>query len=447
MTPAGRLSAAAEVLDQVCASRTPADEVLKAWGKAHRFAGSKDRRAIAERVFAVLRARARLAWRMGSETLSGDALNGEGGRALVLASLAELDGLSLDEIEALANGEGHALAPLSAEERERLAHPAPAEPDWVRAGAPTFVVEMLKARFGAAWADEASALIGQRAPLDLRVNSLRGGVEAAINLLKTDGIEPTPTPFSAIGLRLPAELAPDVQKLRAFDSGWVEVQDEASQIAAALAGAKPGSTVIDYCAGGGGKTLALGAAMRARVKGEGKLIACDVNPKRLDAMRPRLQRADVAAEVRRIGSTGQGLEDMVGRADLVFVDAPCSGSGTWRRHPEGAWRITTEAVQRLSELQAAILARASRLVKPGGRLAYATCSVLTLENEAVAEAFAAAHPEFKPIPIAVAAQTPALTDAARARLGELAQDRHMLQLTPNRSGTDGFFLALFERTA
>lgn len=456
MTPAGRLSAAAEVLDQLCATRMPADEVLKAWGKAHRFAGSKDRRAITERVFAVLRARARLAWRMEGEALDGSALNGGSGRALVLASLAELDGLPLAEIEALASGEGHALAPLSDAERARLAQPPEREPasvpDWVRAGAPVFVVEMLKARFGDDWAAEADALIGKRAPLDLRVNSLRGGVEQAINLLKTDEIEPEPTPFSALGLRLPPELAPDVQKLRAFLSGWVEVQDEASQIAAALAGAKPGFTVVDYCAGGGGKTLALGAAMRAKTQtqskgGEGRLIACDVHGKRLDAMRPRLLRADVHAEVRRIGNAGEGLEDLAGRADLVFVDAPCSGAGTWRRHPEGAWRITAEAVARLAELQAAILARASKLVKPGGRLAYATCSVLTLENEGVAEAFAAAHPQFKPLPIVEAAETPLLTDAARVRLGQLSEGRHMLQMTPNRSGTDGFFLALFERTA
>ncbi len=448
MTPAGRLSAAAEVLDQLCASRTmPADEVLKAWGKAHRFAGSKDRRAIAERVYAVLRARARLAWRMDGEALDGQALNGGSGRALVLASLAELDGLPLDEIEALASGEGHAMAPLSDAERARLAQPPASVPDWVRAGAPVFVVEMLKARFGDAWAEEADALIGRRAPLDLRVNSLRGGVEQALNLLKTDGVEPERTPYSALGLRLPPEFAPDVQQLRAFASGWVEVQDEASQIAAALAGAKPGFTVVDYCAGGGGKTLALGAAMRAKSKGEGRLIACDVHGKRLDAMRPRLLRAEVTAEVRRIGNAGEGLEDLVGRADLVFVDAPCSGAGTWRRHPEGAWRITAETVARLAELQAAILARASKLVKPGGRLAYATCSVLTLENEGVAEAFAAAHPAFKPIPIVQAAKTPLLTDAARVRLGQLSEGRHMLQMTPNRSGTDGFFLALFERTA
>ena len=436
MTPGARLAAAIEVLDEIAASRTPADELLKAWGKAHRFAGSKDRRAIAERVFTALRTRARSAWRMQAEH----------GRALALGSLVEADGLSPDEVAALASGEGHAPAALDADELARLSEPPPPAPDWVRAGAPQFVVEQLKARFGEAWLDEARALIGARAPLDLRVNSVRGGVQAAIKLLAVDGLEPERTPFSAQGLRLPPELAPDIAKLRAFASGWVEVQDEASQIAAALAGARPGMTVVDYCAGGGGKTLALGAELRAPRDG-GRLVACDVNPRRLDNMRPRLQRAEVQADVRRIGPQGEGMDDLSGQADLVFVDAPCSGAGAWRRHPEGAWRLQPEAVPRLAELQAAILARACALVKPGGRLAYATCSVLAPENEGVASAFAAAHPAFRPVPIARAAETPLLTDAARARLGELAEEGHMLQLTPRRSRTDGFFLALFERTA
>ena len=436
MTPSARLAAAIEVLDQIAAARTPADELLKAWGKAHRFAGSKDRRAIAERVFTALRARARAAWRMEAEN----------GRALVLGSLAEVDGLGADEIAGLASGEGHAPAPLTGPERARLSDPPPAPPDWVRAGAPAFVVEHLKAAFGEGWLDEAQALIGARAPLDLRVNTLRGGIEGAIRLLKVDELEPERTPLSALGLRLPAELAPDVTRLRAYADGWVEVQDEASQIAAALAGATPGWTVVDYCAGGGGKTLALAAALRPPRDG-GRLVACDVNPRRLDAIAPRLQRAGATAQVRRLGPGGEGVADLEGQADLVFVDAPCSGSGTWRRHPDGAWRLQPETVERLAALQAVILARAARLVKPGGRLAYATCSVLAPENAAVADGFAATHGAFRALPISQAAETPALTDAARMRLGELAGGGHMLQLTPRRSGTDGFFLALFERTA
>ena len=439
MTPAARLAAAIEVLDIVGGGFAPADEVLRAWGRAHRFAGSKDRRAIAERVYAVLRTRTRLAWAMG----------GESGRLLVLGSLRLEDRLDLEGMEALFDGQGYAPPPLCDDERRRLALPVAPPPDWIGAGVPAFAVPMFQTRFGASWFEEAQGLTGARAPLDLRVNALRGGVEQAISLLATDEVEPERTPYGAWGLRLPADRAADATRWRAFQSGWVEVQDEASQIAAALAGARPGMTVIDYCAGGGGKTLALGAAMRAGADAAPgtRLIALDVNARRLDAMAPRLARADVRAEVRRIGPEGQGSEDLPNLADLVFVDAPCSGSGTWRRHPEGTWRVTGETVQRLARQQGAILERASALVKPGGRLAYATCSVLAAENEAVASAFELDHPQFRPLPVAEALDTPDLTDAARTRLAELAGAGSMLQLTPHRTGTDGFFLALFERLA
>ncbi|MBE7217813.1 MAG: RsmB/NOP family class I SAM-dependent RNA methyltransferase [Caulobacteraceae bacterium] len=461
MTPGARLSAAAEVLDALARERVPADEVLRAWGRAHRFAGSKDRRAIAERVYDALRARARVAWRMGADD----------GRALVLGSLLEVDGLSAAEVEALFTGEGHAPAPLSHDERARLTGPPPAPPAHVRAGVPAFVAELLETGFGGEWEAEARALIGARAPLDLRLNTLRGGREAALRLLAVDGLEPAVTPWSALGLRLPAELAPDIGKTRAWLDGWVEVQDEASQVAAALAGAAPGMTVVDYCAGGGGKTLALAAMMGLRAahsvafgdsppsggacevareaggRGGSRLVACDVNAKRLAALAPRLARAGAAAEVRRMGAAGEGTADLEGRADLVFVDAPCSGSGTWRRHPEAAWRLTPETVARLAELQGVILARAARLVAPGGRLVYATCSVFAAENAEVADAFAVAHPQFRPLPVAEATDTPSLTPAARERLASVAASGHRLQLTPRRTGTDGFFAALFTRAA
>jgi 16S rRNA (cytosine967-C5)-methyltransferase len=164
-------------------------------------------------------------------------------------------------------------------------------------------------------------------------------------------------------------------------------------------------------------------------------------------MAERLARNDVEVELRQLGADGEGMGDLAGLADLVFVDAPCSGSGTWRRHPEGAWRVTPESIARLATLQGQILSRAATLAKPGGRLAYATCSVFAAENDAVAQAFANAHPQFRPVAITTAAQTPDLTDGARLRLAELAGDGHTLQLTPRRSGTDGFFLALFERSA
>ncbi len=439
MTPAARLAAAIEVLDAIASSSTPADEVLRGWGRAHRFAGSKDRRAIALRVYAVLRARTRLAWAMGGET----------GRALVLGALRLEDRFDLDAVEALFSGDGYGPGSLSDDERRRLSAPTEPPPDWIAAGVPAFAVPVFQSRFGASWLAEAQALTGARAPLDLRVNAIRGEMEQAISLLAVDDVKPERTPFSAWGLRLPPDLAADVTHWRAFTIGWVEVQDEASQIAAALAGARPGMTVIDYGAGGGGKTLALGAAMRAGADASPgtRLIALDVNAKRLAAMAPRLARADVRAEVRRIGSEGQGCEDLPNSADLVFVDAPCSGSGTWRRHPEGTWRVTAETVERLARQQRAMLDRAGALVKPGGRLAYATCSVLPAENEAVATAFELDHPHFRAVAVAQALDTADLTDAARIRLAELADGGSMLQLTPHQSGTDGFFLALFERIA
>jgi len=437
LTPSARLAAAIEVLDELAARRMPADEVLRQWGKAHRFAGSGDRRALAEIVYTTLRTRAGAAWRMGAED----------GRALVLGQLAER-GETLEAVEALFTGFGHAPPPLSADERTRIAAAPGERPEGVRAGVPEFIADLFKAQFGDAWMDEAHALVGQRAPLDLRVNRIRGARDQAISLLKIDGLDPEQTPFSAVGLRLNLKAAPDIQATRAFKTGWVEVQDEASQIAAALAGPKPGMTVVDYCAGGGGKTLAMAAAMWRSGEGQvGRLVASDVNGRRLQAMAERLARNDVEVELRQLGADGEGMGDLAGLADLVFVDAPCSGSGTWRRHPEGAWRLTPESIARLATLQGQILSRAASLVKPGGRLAYATCSVFAAENDAVAAAFAAAHPAFRAIPIETAAQTPDLTEPAHLRLAEWAGDGHTLQLTPRRSGTDGFFLALFERSA
>lgn len=432
MTPAARLAAVIEVLDAVAAERAPADQVLKHWGRAHRFAGSGDRRAIAERTYDILRARARLAWAMGACD----------GRALVLGALVHLEGKDVAEIEALFCG-GHAPAPLTDPERVRLITPAEPPPAEVLAGVPGFVADALRAQFGDDWFDEAQALVQPRAPVDLRVNALAGGVEGALKLLAHEGIEAVRTPLSAWGLRLPPELAADVQKTRAYTTGWIEVQDEGSQLMAFLAGARPGETVIDYCAGGGGKTLALAMEMKGR---KGRLIALDVNQRRLDAIPERLSRSGASAELHLIGPEGEGTEAFVSSADLVLVDAPCTGSGTWRRRPEGAWRVGPADVARLAALQPQILARAAKLVKPGGRLAYVTCSIFAAENDAVAAGFAAAHPEFRPLPITEAAATPALTDAARARLAALAGAGHTVQLTPRRTDTDGFFIALFERS-
>lgn len=433
MTPAARLSAVIEILDEIARSHGPADGVIKAWARPRRYAGSGDRRAIAARIYDTLRARALIAWRMGADD----------GRALVLGAVRWLDGATVEEMDAVFTGEGHAPAPLTAEERERLSAPPQDEPDWVKAGAPEWLAPKLAERLGDDWVAEVAAMTQPRAPLDLRVNALRGDVDKALNLLKYEEVEPERTPLSALGLRLPAEFATDIQKTRAYATGWIEVQDEGSQMAAWLADAQAGWTVVDYCAGGGGKTLALAQSMQNR----GRLVASDVNTKRLDAIKERVERAGAAADIRTLGQDGQGMIDLAGKADLVVVDAPCSGSGTWRRRPEAPWRLTPGTLARFPALQLSILSHAADLVRPGGRLVYITCSVFAEENDEVAAAFAAAHPEFRPRPIAeAAAATSALTPAGQARLAELAKGGHTLQLTPLRSGTDGFFVALFERS-
>lgn len=433
MTPAARLAAAASVLDSIAQGRAPAEVVLKAWGAANRYAGSKDRRAVADRVYRVLRARGRLVWAMGGR---------EDGRALVIGSLALIDGLSLEEIEALHSGEGYGPRPLSKQERARITAGEGDLPGWVAAGLPEFVVEDFKAVFGDRWSEEARELMAPRAPIDLRVNTAKAPVEAAAAELTAAGLSPEPTPWSTLGLRLSSEPPPNIQALEAFKAGQFEIQDEGSQVVSWLAGARPGMTVVDYCAGGGGKTLALAQAM----EGQGTLVACDVVQKRLDNIRPRLHRAGVEADLRLLGQNGGGVEEFNGKSDLVFVDAPCSGTGAWRRRPEDAWRLKPDEVERLHALQLRILGQAAQLVKPGGRLVYVTCSMLSRENEATADAFEAVNPDFRPVPVAGLLDASTLTAAALETLGGLASG-HRLRLSPASTNTDGFFIALYERRA
>lgn len=468
MTPAARLAAAASILDRISAGKQPAEAVLKTWGQENRYAGSGDRRAVADRVYKVIRARARLVWAMGGR---------EDGRALVIGALSLIDGLSVEEIEALHSGDGYGPKPLSKQERGRISAPVGEPSGWVAASLPEFVVEDFKTTFGDRWAEEAEGLMVPRAPIDLRVNAAKATVDEVKSELREAGLDPKRTPWSAWGLRFSAETPPDIQTLEAFHEGRIEVQDEGSQIVCWLAGVRPGMTVVDYCAGGGGKTLglamqglAVGAARDAEagiaapiwtptgwaeapasvrktaepVAPEGRLIAYDVVQKRLDNIRPRLQRAGLTAELIQLGPNGGGVEDIVGQADVVLVDAPCLGSGTWRRRPEDAWRLKPEDVDRMHSLQTGILARAAKLVKPGGRLVYVTCSMLRGENEATVDAFEEDHPSFRPVPITGALRTAAITDAGRARLAELATG-HRLRLSPASSNTDGFFAALYER--
>jgi 16S rRNA (cytosine967-C5)-methyltransferase len=444
MTPAARLQAAADILDQMAGTRAAAETVLKTWGQKHRFAGSKDRRAIADRVYGCLRAKARLLWAMQADEKAAGS-----GRAMVLASLALIDGLPLPEIEELFSGAGYGPQPLTDAERERLSADEGEAPQWVTTGLPEFVVNRFQQQFGDDWAAEATQLMTPRAPIDLRVNNAKATRDEMIEALKSEGLRPEPAPFSLFGIRLPSEPPPNLAKLDIYQSGRIEIQDEGSQLAAFIAGAGllPGAPkVIDFCAGGGGKTLALAQMMA----GVGEIYACDVVEKRLKAIEPRLQRAGANAHLIHFFDPEDDAQlEILKGADLVLVDAPCSGSGTWRRHPEEAHRLNEGEVEHLHSLQTHILNRAALCVKPGGRLVYVTCSVLDDENAATADAFEAANPSFAALPIHElidAAKGTFIETKGAAGLVEYAKTGHRLRLTPHTTQTDGFFIAAYTRT-
>lgn len=369
MTPAARLAAAAAILDTLDRTR-PVEPQLKAWARGNRYAGSKDRRAIADRVYTVLRC-----WR--STAIRG---GGETGRARVLGSLAH-EGVPLPEIEALCSG-GYGLSALSETERANLAH----GPDWPGEGSrldwPDWLMEGARAVFGESLETELNAL-RQRAPVDLRVNTLKGARADAMAALRGDGLDAVLIPAAPLGLRLPP--AAPVLNTTAWREGLVELQDAGSQAVAALLAAQPGERVLDFCAGGGGKTLALAAMMENR----GHLLAHDID-------RPRM--ADLPQRAARAGVTciayPRDISALDGQCDRVLVDAPCSGSGSWRRDPVGKWRLTPKALTALTALQDDALDTAARTLRPGGVLVYATCSVLRAENEDRVSAFLARHRGF-----------------------------------------------------
>lgn len=424
MKAAARLSAAIEVLADIETRRRPAADALKDWGLSHRFAGSADRAAIAGLVYDALRRRASSAWLMGSDAP----------RAVLLGSLRLARGMAADEIALLCDGSRFAPEPLAGDERAALARPGPGEapplgeaPLDVAGDFPAWIAPSLIRLFGEEVGAEMAALAA-RAPLDLRVNTLKAGREAVLADLAH--WSPAATPYSPWGLRVPPGpdgRGPSVQSDPAFLQGQVEIQDEGSQLAALFTGARPGETVVDLCAGGGGKTLALAAMM----KNTGRLVATDADPRRLAPIHARLQRAGALAEIRTPRGKADPLADLDGAADLVVVDAPCTGTGTWRRNPDAKWRLRPGSLSlRLSE-QAKVLERAARLARRGGRIAYITCSVLPEENDDAVAAFLERHPEAQVEPVAEAAPF----------AGVVRQTRHGIQMTPARTGTDGFYVA------
>jgi 16S rRNA (cytosine967-C5)-methyltransferase len=430
MIPAARVAAAIEILADIEEKRRPAAETLKDWGIAHRFAGSKDRSAIASLVYDALRRKASSAWIMGED----------GARAGVIGALKQLRGLSVDEIAPLFTGEGHAPPPLSASELDRLAHgvldDAPAH---VRGDYPEWLAPAFEASFGAAAADEGRAL-AQRAPVDLRVNTLKGDRDKALASLAH--LSPIPTPFSPVGLRIAIGAdgrGPALAAEPAYAKGLVEVQDEGSQLAALLSNVKPGAQVLDLCAGAGGKSLALAAMM----SNQGQIYATDSDGRRLMPIFDRLERAGARnVQVRAPKGPRDILGDLTARCDLVFVDAPCSGSGAWRRNPDAKWRMRPGALEQRIKNQMETLHQAAQFVKPGGRLLYATCSVLREENEDRIAAFLGERVDFLPIEAAHLARSAGLPGLA-AQASKLGAG---LRLSPLQTATDGFYIAALARS-
>jgi 16S rRNA (cytosine967-C5)-methyltransferase len=431
MTPAARLSAAIELLETIESNRVPAAKALKEWGTAHRFAGSGDRAAISGLVWDVLRRRASSAWIMGSDTA----------RARLLGMLHLERKLDADAIAALCDGSRFAPSALTDAERTALtSNSLDKAPAHIAGDYPEWLDPYLADVFGDDRALEATSM-ASRAPLDLRVNTLKAQREKA--LASTAHLGATPTKWSPIGLRI--ELGadsrnPGIHAEEAFIKGQIEVQDEGSQLAAILSGAKPGEQVIDLCAGAGGKTLALAAMMQ----GKGRLIATDHDKRQLAPIHERLSRAGVHnCDVRTPRGEGDALSDIHSSADLVMIDAPCTGTGTWRRNPDAKWRMRPGALEIRLKDQAEVLDHAASLVKPGGRIAYVTCSVLTPENGGQIRAFQARHPDFAVVP--PAETVAALWDKAEDFAAATLQSAEGLLMTPRRTGTDGFFVSVLRK--
>ncbi len=441
MRPGARLRAAIELCQETASGARPPEQVLERYFRNRRYAGAKDRRAIGERLFGLLRRRARLDWwieRVGGVT-AGDP------RSRVIADLALCDGAQAGEIDGLFDGTRYGPAPLTDGERAlagallgKVLDDAEM-PDWVALEYPPWLDGELRRSLGRSLGAGMAAL-NREAPVDLRVNTLRTTRAGALEALAGEGIEAVPTPLSPVGLRLAGRRR--LGGLGVFRRGLVEVQDEGSQLVAMMTDARPGHRVIDFCAGAGGKTLALAAAMGAAASGNGgaagTLIACDVSAPRLERLKERSRRAGARVE-RRLLSPAEDpwMAANQGRAQRVLADVPCSATGVWRRRPDARWNLSEERLGELMEEQDRILAAAGRLVAPGGRLVHATCSLLECENADRVEKFLDAHPDFSLLP---AAQAWAGTVG-----GDCPSPGRFLRLGPASTGTDGFFCAVLER--
>ncbi|QJE00833.1 RsmB/NOP family class I SAM-dependent RNA methyltransferase [Massilia forsythiae] len=411
--PPAILGNAEEVLREILRFTAPADVTLSRYFKDHPRLGGRERGAIAECVYAVLR----------NKTFFTD-FAGAGATMRRLTLLGMAEAIGVDSLGGLSDDETAFLARIKDIDRSLL-------PPKKLANLPDWLYDKFVAQYGEEETQQLAAVLNTPAPLDLRVNSLKADRDKVIAELATAPIVAEPTPYSALGLRI--QKKPALQNLPLFKEGAIEVQDEGSQVLAQLLGARRGEMVVDFCAGAGGKTLAIGALMR----NTGRLYAFDVSEKRLTKLKPRMARSGLSNvhPVVIAHERDAKVKRLAGKIDRVLVDAPCSGMGTLRRNPDVKWRQQPEGIAEMTQKQASILDGAARLVKFGGRLVYATCSLLNEENDGIVEQFLATHPDFDLVPMhkVLAEQRIAL------EMGDT------LKMLPHKHGTDGFFAAVFER--
>ena len=406
-----------EVLRDILRFTAPADVTLSRFFKDNPRFGGRERGVIAEAVYAVLRNKS-----FFTDFASGG--NTPSMRRLALLGLAETAGI--DAIGGLTEDETHFLTRIKEVDRSLLPGP-------IRANLPQWLFDKLVNQFGEAEALELAAVLNTPAPLDLRVNSIKAGRDEVMAKLAEAPIAAEPMPYAPLGLRVLKK--PALQNLPLFKEGAIEVQDEGSQVLSQIVGARRGEMVVDFCAGAGGKTLALGAMMR----NTGRLYAFDVSEKRLSKLKPRMARSGLSniQSVLIAHERDVKVKRLAGKVDRVLVDAPCSGLGTLRRNPDVKWRQKPDAVAEMQEKQASILDGASRLVKGGGRLVYATCSLLNEENDFIVEQFLESHPDFELVP---------MNKVLAEQKIDLEMDKY-LKLLPHKHQTDGFFAAVLERKA
>lgn len=436
MRDGARIAAAIEVLTLVETAKLPVKDALRDWSRGKRFAGSGDRAWISGLVLDALRRRASSAWALEAETP----------RALALGALRFAWSMSSDQIAAAFEGDDHAPEPLTAREQDGLSRDLGTAPQHVQADIPDWLEPSLTRLFGGDLVAEGRAM-AERAPVDLRVNTLKTAQDKALAAM-AGKVEAQASGLLREAVRIPAgdprAKAPPADKIPAYGKGWVEVQDLGSQIAALAAGDVAGRQVLDYCAGAGGKTLALAALM----ENTGQLYAWDYDWRRLRAIFPRLDRAGARNVQVKDGPREDALGGLEGKMDLVFADAPCSGSGTWRRRPDTKWRLSEKALANRLAQQDEVLDGAAAFVKPGGRLVYVTCSVIPEENEDRIAAFLEREPGFAPVEaIEAMRDTGLLTEEGEIAVGACETRFGAVQLTPARTGTDGFYICVLEKAA